>query len=73
MIKVTQEISIREFKGWSGGADTLQRVWDEGKIDELDNLLQEMYPEGTEVDETDLNDLLWFHRDMIYLALGIED
>lgn len=73
MIKVTRQISIKEFQGWSGGEETLQRIWDEGKIDELDDLLESMYPEGKEINETELNDWLWFGRDEIFELLGIQD
>ena len=73
MIKVTRRISIRDFEGWCGAEDTLRRIWEEDKLDELDDLLESMYPEGTEIDETALNDWLWFNEDDVLELLGIQD
>jgi hypothetical protein len=54
---------------WSGAVDTLNTVLDEGKEDDLMELLDELYPDG--VDENDLNDFLWFDDDYIFNELGI--
>lgn len=68
-MKIYQEISLEDFEAWSGGLDTLNRVINAGKVDELDSLLSMEYPEG--IDETELNDLLWFEDEWIYQTLGI--
>ena len=70
-IKVTKEIYIDEFDGWSGAEDTLDTIRNAGKMDALENLLEEMYPDG--IDETDLNDLLRFENDWLFETLGIEE
>ena len=54
---------------WNGAVDTLNTVLDEGKEDDLMELLDELYPDG--VDETHLNDFLWFDDDYIFNELGI--
>ena len=68
---VTREISIKDFEAWSGAVNTCDRIIEEGKRDEFDSLIDELYPNG--IDETDLNDLLWFESDWIYESLGISE
>ena len=67
--KIIQDLS--DFKPWSGAEETLERIKDEDKFDDLDRLIEELYPDG--IDETDLNDLLRFESDWVYEQLGIED
>jgi len=69
-MKITSEISLRDFEGWSGAVDTLNTLTDEQK-DALEANLEELYPDG--MDETSLNDLLWFENDAIAEWLGFED
>lgn len=54
---------------WSRAVDTLNTISNEGKEDDLMELLDELYPNG--VDENDLNDFLWFDDDYIFNELGI--
>lgn len=68
-MKIYMEVSLYDFEAWSGGADTLNRVIDNGKVEELENLLEELYPEG--LSDTELNDILWFEEDWVYEILGI--
>lgn len=69
-MKITEEISLRDFNGWSGAVDTLNTLTDEQK-DELEAILEDIYPDG--MDETGLNDLLWFENDAIAEWLGFDD
>ena len=69
-MKITSEISLRDFEGWSGAVNTLNALTDEQK-DDLEAILEEIYPDG--MDETSLNDLLWFDSDAIADWLGFED
>ena len=69
-MKITSEINLRDFEGWSGAVDTLNTLTDEQK-DALEANLEELYPDG--MDETSLNDLLWFENDAIAEWLGFED
>ena len=66
---MTSEKGIRDFKAWSGAVDTQREIIDQGKADEFDALIEELYPQG--IDETKLNDLLWFDSDWIYETLGM--
>ena len=67
---VKKEYDLSEFEPWSGAVDTWNRLYDLDKIESFRNLLEEMY-ERAEIEETELNDLLWFESDWIYEQLGI--
>lgn len=54
---------------WGGAVDTLDIISNEGKEDNLMELLDELCPDG--VDETALNDFLAFEDDYIFNELGI--
>ena len=66
---ITYELDLNSFKAWSGAVDTLERIQREGKCTELENVLEELYPDG--MTETELNDLLWFDSESVYEWLGI--
>lgn len=69
MLEITKTMDINDFEPWSGAVDTYERIEREGKLDELESVLEELYPDG--IGETELNDLLWFEDDYIYGLLGI--
>ena len=66
---ITYELDLNSFQAWSGAVDTLERIQREGKCAELENILEELYPDG--MTETELNDLLWFDSESVYEWLGI--
>ena len=66
---ITYELDLNSFEAWSGAKDTLDKIIDEGKCEELEGILEDMYPDG--MTETELNDLLWFESESIYEWLGI--
>ena len=68
-MKIVKEISIEDFEGWSGANDTIEVIEKAGKVDEFDNLIEELYPDG--LSETSLNDLLRFDYEWIYEPLEI--
>ena len=73
-MKIYSEQSLADFKFWSGAETTAQRIWEEQGsegFDQLEAILEDLYPDG--IDETDLNDLLWFDADTVYEWLGIDD
>lgn len=55
---------------WSGAIDTLNDIDRAEKGDELMLMIEELF--GNEVEDTELNDWLWFDRDMIYDSLGLD-
>ena len=66
---ITYELDLNRFEAWSGAKETLERIQREGKFAELENVLEELYPDG--MTETELNDLLWFEPETVYEWLGI--
>ena len=66
---ITYELDLNSFQAWSGAKETLERIQREGKCTELENILEELYPDG--MTETELNDLLWFDSESVYEWLGI--
>ena len=61
---------IENFEPWSGAVDTYERIAEEGKLEDLEFMLEDLYPDG--IDETALNDLLWFDDEWVFETLGIE-
>ena len=70
-MKITSEMNLKNFKAWSGAKDTLNKLIELDKCDELEFILESEYPNG--LTNTQLNDLLWFDKDWIYETLGIEE
>ena len=66
-----ENTTLVNFDAWSGAVDTKERIIQEGKADEFDNLIDELYPDG--LSETQLNDILWFEEDWLFEMLGISD
>lgn len=65
-----KEMSIFDFEPWSGAVNTYERLKREGKLDELDSLLPDMFGKD-DVEETELNDLLWFEPGTVYELVGL--
>ena len=65
---ITYDLDLNSFNAWSGAVDTLDRIQREGKCAELENILEDLYPDG--MTETELNDLLWFDSESVYEWLG---
>ena len=70
-MKITSEISLKNFKAWSGAKDTLNKLIELDKCDDLEFILDDLYPDG--LTDTQLNDILWFEDEWIYETLGIEE
>jgi hypothetical protein len=68
-MKIYSEISLENFKAWSGAVDTLERIRNAGKCEVLEEILEEVYPDG--LSETSLNDILWFEPDWCYEQCGM--
>jgi len=66
----TDNLTLATFEAWSGAKDTKQTILDNGKENEFDALIDELYPEG--LTDTQLNDLLWFEEEFLYENLGID-
>jgi len=68
-LKIIGDIS--DYEPWSGAVDLWNEIQDKGLVDQLDMLLDEVYPEG--ITMTQLNDILWFEQDWVREMLGIEE
>lgn len=68
---ITCDLDLNSFNAWNGAVDTLNRIQREGKCEELENILEDLYPDG--MTETQLNDLLWFDSEQVYEWLGIRN
>ena len=69
-MKVYEELNLKDFKAWSGAVETKERIISEGKEQEFEELIEELFPNG--VSATELNDLLWFDQEYVLNILGIE-
>lgn len=70
-----------EFEGWLGGKDTLNdliKACDDDREEVFDMLYDYLENNGLldneeNIDETELNDTLWFDRDNIYEYFGLDE
>lgn len=69
-ITVKNEMDFNDLMNncWSGALNTLQRIEENGKEEELMMLLDEITNNST---ITEINDILWFEDKMIFESLGI--
>ena len=70
-MKITYELDLNKFEFWQGAKDTFEIIYNANKVEDLEYLLEELYPNGME--ETELNDLLWFEDEWLFESLGIEE
>ena len=69
-MKVYYEENLKDFESWSGATETKNIIINEGKEEEFEELIEELYPNG--VSATELNDLLWFDSEYILNCLEIQ-
>lgn len=70
-MKIYKEITLIDFDAWSGAIDTKNTIIEHNKEDQFDSLIEELYPDG--INETKLNDILWFDPEWIFETLGIQE
>ena len=70
-MKIFSEVSISNFQSWSGAKDTQNTIIENDKENEFDALIEDLYPDGLE--ETQLNDILWFEPEWCFEMLGISE
>nr|DAF57918.1 MAG TPA: hypothetical protein [Siphoviridae sp. ctXYk3]DAK24501.1 MAG TPA: hypothetical protein [Caudoviricetes sp.] len=65
-----KEMSIHDFKPWSGAVNTYERLKRNDKLNELEWSLSEIFGKD-DIEETELNDLLWFEPDTVFEMVGL--
>ena len=66
---ITSETSLPYFQFWSGAkANALMLTYEE--MEEVERVLEEIYPEGME--DTALNDLFWFDFEWVCESIGLQ-
>ncbi len=66
-MKIITEQSLADFKFWSGGKDTADKLTAK-QLESVETQLEELYPEG--IEDIKLNDIFWFDRELIYQMAG---
>lgn len=69
MKTINENLSLENFQAWSGAKDTKKTIIKNGKAEEFNYLIEELYPDG--ITETQLNDILWHDSTWVYETLGI--
>lgn len=75
-MKIYQEIELRDFEAWSGAKYTMEKLEELYCNSDIDvwNILEDYLDSEEEpMDETELNDFLWFEDDFIASLLDFED
>ena len=66
-MRIKTEKSLQHFQFWSGAKELAERLtWEE--LIEIENQLEELYPDG--LTETEINDLFWFDSEFICDLIG---
>ena len=71
-MKFYKECSLDSFEAWSGGKDTLDYLRERNDCDAVESLIEDVFFDEIP-SETEVNDFLWFERDMIAEHLGYSD
>lgn len=58
---------------WSGAKDTLEDIISAEKEEEFMEHLDMIFSDRGEIEDTELNDYIWFERAEIYEALGLDE
>ena len=66
---IKTEQSLRSFEFWSGAKANAEMMTAE-ELDSVENVLEELYPEG--MTDTEINDLFWFDFDYVCDLIGLE-
>lgn len=61
-MKIYSEISLSEFRFWSGAKEFAAELTEE-QFDIVESILEDCYPDG--LTDTEINDLFWFEQNVI--------
>lgn len=68
-MKIYSEKSMRDFEFWSGAIHNAEKLTLD-ELDEVGAIIEDIYPDG--IDETALNDIMWFDFATVCEWLGYE-
>lgn len=72
-MKVYKEVSgDYDFDFWSGAEDTFNDIVKAGRVKTFWQYIKDVYSDCEYVSDTELNDFVWFERDFIYEACGLD-
>ena len=69
-MKIKKVYDLEDFQPWSGAVDTWEKILEAGKLAEVERMIDDTYA-GDEIEETVLNDILWFDSDHVLDYLGL--
>lgn len=58
---------------WSGAIDTLNDIENANLETEFMDLLKDYFIDSETIEDTEINDFIWFERDTIYSDLGLNE
>lgn len=61
---------VKDFEPWNQAVRVYELIFNAGKLDQLQGVIEDLYPEG--ITEEELNDLLWTEDDWLLSELKIE-
>ena len=64
---ITTEMSLQDFKFWSGAKDFASKLTSE-EFEQIEDMICDIYPDG--VTDTQLNDIFWFDKEFICDCIG---
>lgn len=64
-------VDLSDYKPWSGAISMWDEIEAADKVDELEFMLEDIYPDG--ITMVELNDILWFEQDWVREQLGLFD
>lgn len=68
----SKDFSVDSFEFWSGAKDTVKDVREAGKMDELQEVIEEQFADCVPT-ATQINDFVWFEREFIYSQLDLDE
>ncbi|WAX15590.1 hypothetical protein EG103P2_00025 [Enterococcus phage EG103P2] len=69
-MQIKKVYDLEDFQPWSGAVDTWEKILEADKVAEVEIMLEDTYA-GDEIEETTLNDILWFDSDYVLDYLGL--
>lgn len=68
-LKIIADDCLKDFEFWSGAKDLASQL-EYGEFDALEDILEDLYPDG--IEDTQLNDLFWFEPKFVCELIGLE-